>query len=151
MSRHVKAISISPLVHKNLFTKANTSLLSICRPKLDTEWCEKTVIKGKEHKSQSQKKQCRWLDTWRRFFISPSDRKKRKNQSANASTSQIYCCRPTLGSRWGEKKVVANKEQLKHSRKNECRLLDTWRRFRMLPSISRKIFCTCHYLPAKLL
>ena len=80
-------------------------------------------MKDTEQLNHSQKNQGRWLDTWMRLSILPPVR--RKNMTPHVNTSQLKCCRPTLGSRGFEKRVMKDTEQLDHSQKNQSRWLGT--------------------------
>ena len=104
-------------------------------------------MKDKEQLNNSQKNQCRWLDTWGRSFNLLQSRKK---SHPHANASQLSCSRPAIGSRRCEKKVMKDKEQLNHSQKNQSRWLDTWGQFFNLLQVRKKDTTTRPYFSAKL-
>ena len=56
-------------------------------------------------------------------------RSQEKKTFANAQTPQFGSCSPTLDSRWFEKTDWKDNEQVDHSKTNQCKWLDTRRRF----------------------
>ena len=78
-----------------LSAHANKSLQSCCRPTFDPLLCGERVVRDEEQLQHWKRSHCRWLDTWRWFFVSqtkPFGRKKvnRTRQYFSSRLLQAY-------------------------------------------------------------